>query len=85
MCVIIEPVILIGDGEYNINALTEIKVTESFLGLDKNVRDCQNEESLYDCSNRKYVDTMLDQCGCLPLNMIVASNEVITANKWISN
>ena len=75
-CVIIEPVTLIGEGEYNINALTEIKVTDSYLDLDDDVRDCQSKESLYDCRNRKYVDTILDQCGCLPLNMIVASNTV---------
>ena len=77
MCVVIEPVTLIGEGEYNINALTEIKVTESFLGLGKDVIECQNIESLYDCSNRKYIDTILGQCGCLPFNMIMDSNEVI--------
>ena len=46
MCVIIEPVTLIGEGEYNINALTEIKVTDSYLGLDEDVRDCQSKESM---------------------------------------
>ena len=76
----VEPVTLIGEGEYNINALTEIKVTESYLGLNEDVRECQSEVSLYDCSNRKYVDTIMDQCGCLPLNMIMASNEVISTN-----
>ena len=76
MCFIIEPVTLIGEGEYNINALTEIKVTESYLGLDEDVRDCQSKETFYDCSNRKYVDTIFDQCGCLPLSMIMASNKV---------
>ena len=81
MCVFfIEPVTLVGEGEYNINALTEIKVTESYLGLDEDVINCQSKESLYDCSNRKYVDTILDQCGCLPLSMIMASNEVISTN-----
>ena len=32
---IVEPVKLIGEGEYNINVLTQIKVTESFLGLER--------------------------------------------------
>ena len=76
MCFTIEPVTLIGEGEYNINALTEIKVTESYLGLDEDVRECQSKETFYDCSNRKYVDTILGQCGCLPLSMIMASNKV---------
>ena len=76
MCVIIEPVILIGDGEYNMDDLTQIKVTESYLGLDEDVRECHSTESFYDCSNRKYVDTIMDQCGWLPLNIIMASNKV---------
>ena len=84
MCFTIEPVTLIGEGEYNINALTEIKVTESYLGLDEDVRDCQSEEPLYDCSNRKYVDTLLEEGGCLPLNMIMASNKVTIISQFIS-
>ena len=61
---------LIGEGEYNINVMTETKVTESFLGLDQDVRECQNDETLYDCTTRNHVNSMLEQCGCLPINMI---------------
>ena len=39
MCtIIVEAVKLIGEGEYNLNALKEIKVTESYLGLDQDVK-----------------------------------------------
>ena len=31
---VIEPVQLIGEGEYNVNDLKEIKVTEAYLGLE---------------------------------------------------
>ena len=70
-----EPVKLIGEGEYNLNVLTEIKVTESYLSLDQNVRECQNEEPFYNCTTRKYFDTILRECGCLPLH-IRLSNKV---------
>ena len=66
---IVEPVKLIGEGEYNINVLTQIKVTESFLGLDKDARKCQNEEPYLNCTTRQYHETMLADCGCLPLGI----------------
>ena len=59
---------LIGEGEYNLNALKEIRVTESYLGLDQDVRGCQNEEPLKNCTTRQYLKTMLGECGCLPFN-----------------
>ena len=75
MIIILEPVILNGEGEYNLNALIEVKVTESYLGLDGQARDCQMEESFYNCTTRHYVNTLLKQCGCLPLNIRI-SNKV---------
>ena len=43
MC--LEPIKLIGEGEYNLDTLKEIEVTESYLGLDQYVRECQEKES----------------------------------------
>ena len=60
---------LMGEGEYNINNMKELKVTDSFLGLDKDDRKCQNEETLQNCTTKQYLNTMLGECGCLPLNM----------------
>ena len=45
-----EPVVLVGEGEYNLNVLTDIKVTESYLGLDQNIRKCQNQEPYDNCT-----------------------------------
>ena len=73
--IILEPLKLIGDGEYNINILTDIKVTESYLGLDRNVRKCQNEEPFFNCTTRKYIDSLLRECGCLPFNIF--ANKVL--------
>ena len=67
--IIVEAVNLIGEGEYNLNVLKEIRVTESFLGLDQDVRQCQHKEPLNNCTTRQYLDTFLGECGCLPLNI----------------
>ena len=68
---------LIGEGEYNVNVLAEIKATEPYLGLDQNIRECQNEEPYYNCTTRNYINNILRQCECLPLNIGVSNiNEV---------
>ena len=69
------PVKLIGEGEYNINELKQIKVTESFLGLEEGTRKCQNDEPYHNCTTRQYQDNALAECGCLPFN-IRRSNKV---------
>ena len=46
--------------------MKEISVTDDFLTLDKTIIHCQNEESLQDCKTRKYIDTLVEQCECLP-------------------
>ena len=70
-----EPVTLIGEGEYNLNVLKEIKATDSYLGLDQDVRKCQNDEPLSNCTTKKYIEAILSQCKCLPSNLRL-SNEV---------
>ena len=67
--IFIETVKLIGEGEYNLNALKEIRVTESYLGLDQDTRDCQHEEPYDNCTTRHYLDALLEVCGCLPLTV----------------
>ena len=77
MWTIIEPVKLIGAAKYNLNGLKEIKVTESYLGLQQNVRGCQNEEELYNCTTKYFKDTMLEQCGCIPLDIAIEINVML--------
>ena len=55
-----------GEGQYNLNVVKDIKVTEAFLGLDQNIRNCQNVETYEDCSTRKYMEKILELCNCLP-------------------
>ena len=64
-----EPLDLMGEGEYNLIALKEIKITDSYLGINQNVRKCQNEEILHNCTTRQYLDDLLDKCGCLPFSI----------------
>ena len=60
---------MIGEGEYNLDDLTEIKVTDDYLGLDQRIKGCQNKEPYYNCTTNVYIDTFLKQCGCLPSNI----------------
>ena len=64
-----EPVKLIGEGKYNLNALKEIEVTDSYLGLSQEERRCQYNEHLDSCKTRRYIDNLMDNCGCIPLNI----------------
>ena len=72
-----EPVYLVGEGEYNLNALTEIKSTESYLGLDEDVRECQIDEPQDNCTTRQYVESLMQQCGCLPFNIRLSIEEIL--------
>ena len=60
---------MVGEGEYNLDDFRQIKVTESYLGLDPDKKGCQNETLLHDCTTTKYLDTLLKECGCLPMNL----------------
>ena len=65
----LEPVKFIGEGEYNLNVLKEIEVTDSYLGLEQEVRGCQNKESLHDCTTKHYIDDLKKHCGCIPFSI----------------
>ena len=66
---------LTGEGDYNLNSIKYEDVTESFLGLDQDVRGCQNEERYDECTTHLYIENMKGKCGCLPLS-IALSNQV---------
>ena len=65
--IFLEPVVLIGEGLYNLNSLKEIQVTDSYLELDEDVRGCQTTEPYYNCTTRIHLDNIVKKCGCLPL------------------
>ena len=43
-CLLSEPLRLFGEGQYNLNEIKEMKVTDSFLTLKPKSRSCQNIE-----------------------------------------
>ena len=60
---------LSGEGEYNLNILKEIEVTDSFYELNDKVRKCQiyKGNDTYDtCTSRYFMEQMMLKCGCLP-------------------
>ena len=73
-----------GEGDYNLNSIKYEEVTESFLGLDQDVRGCQNEEHYDECTTRHYIENMKEKCGCLPLS-IALSYQVSFFSSFLPN
>ena len=66
-----EPLYLHGEGEYNLNVVKEVTVTESYLGLDKSVTECQMVEDFQECGTQHYITTLMRKCNCLPFAVAV--------------
>ena len=67
---------LTGEGEYNLNILKEIVVTDSFYELDSQVRKCQSykgNDTFDNCTSRYFMEQMRLKCECLPYAIINAS------------
>ena len=60
--------------------MKEVSVTESFMGLDKDTRKCQNIETYDECKTRLNIEHLRKECGCLPLSLRL-SEEVILIYK----
>ena len=65
----LDPVGLLGEGQYNLHSMKEIAVTDSFMGLDSNTKNCQNIETFDDCKTRVQVEKFRKECECLPLSI----------------
>ena len=63
------PIILHGEGNYQLWTIKSIKVTEEFLGLGERTTNCQTEESRADCLTRKYRAKLVDTCHCVPFSL----------------
>ena len=67
--VCLEPVKFYGEGNYNLNDIKEVKVTDDFHNLEESVKNCQNHEPIEACITRRYVESILEMCNCLPLRI----------------
>ena len=57
------------ENEYNLNVIKEITVTDSFLSMADEVRECHEEETFDECVTEKYMEVLKAECDCLPLNL----------------
>ena len=62
------------EGDYNLNVLKEVLVTDFFHGMDRADKECQNKEAQEDCTTRQYIGNILQKCQCLPLSIITSNN-----------
>ena len=71
------PIILYGEGNYQLWTITSIRVTEEFLGLGERTTNCQTEEFRADCLTRKYRAKLVDTCHCVPFTLRSHYNEEV--------
>ena len=60
---------MVGEGEYNLNTLKEVKVTSTFLDLDSEARGCQMKEPFEQCTTRMTIGNIVEKCKCLPADI----------------
>ena len=65
----LDPVKIIEEGQYNLNNLKEISVTDSFMGLDRATRNCQEPVTYNKCKTWLHVENLRKECRCLPLSL----------------
>ena len=61
------PVVLLGEGDFSLTDVKDIKVTEEFLGLGEEITNCQTEEQRADCVTRGLRERVLSLCACAPI------------------
>ena len=74
--------ILSGEGNYALSVIKEVEVTDDFLGLQLPTRKCQNDEKYEDCTTRKYLTKLENECHCVPyrLKNFTIQNQVYLHN-----
>ena len=65
----IEPLTVHGDGNYPLSLVKEIKVTDTFLGLEQRFKKCQTKESLGECTSALLLNKSIEMCGCVPFGL----------------
>ena len=65
----LDPLILHGEGSYNLNVVKDIKVTDSFMSLSQRAKQCQNKEAYLDFKTEEYLHALVDTCKCLPFGL----------------
>ena len=76
---------IIEEGQYNLNNLKEIFVTDSFMGLDGATKNCQKTETYDDCKTWLHVDNLRKECGCLPLSLTLSEKVKVQDKRELYN
>ena len=63
------PLKLSAEGNYGLTNIKEIEVTDKFLILDDDVKNCQNKETYEDCITNKFLESLKSECNCVPFNL----------------
>ena len=77
-CSLKAPIFLHGEGSYAMSAVKDIRVTEEFLGLDEDSKECRSGETFKECTTREYLHTVNTNCKCVPygLKHLSSKNQV---------
>ena len=62
-------------------SLKEVVVTDSFMGLDRDVRKCQNVEAYDECKTKSHVKNLKQECGCLPFSLRLSEKVKLKKNE----
>ena len=55
-----------GNGTFAMDVVKEVKVTEEYLKLDEDTRNCQNTETFEECTTKQYLSAVEKKCKCIP-------------------
>ena len=72
----IEPFEGHGGGSYLMSSVKRVDATLDFLKLPENVKMCQNEETLSECSSRRFQKNGVIECLCKPFGLSHIFNKV---------
>ena len=73
---ILAPLILHSNGSYALSAVKEMRISEDFMSLGKDLTKCQVQEEYEECSTRIYQAAMIEQCNCIPYSLGLGKNQV---------
>ena len=73
---VVAPLKLYGEGAYAISDVKEVRATKAFLGLNDQTKRCQTKESIRDCSSRLHLSMIIEQCQCIPFNLLNNTTKV---------
>ena len=60
------PLKLYGSGSFALSAVKQILPTEDFLGLNDDIKKCQDQETYEECTTRAFTRDITEKCLCTP-------------------